>query len=247
MHLSNIYYAKHSSISLIQEVQNIVYSKFNRPIDYYVEMTVDDYRAIVRETQDLLNEQEYVRGITQQIESDIKKYLQEDSFLIQTNLYFRAPRPFMKGDTESIGWHRETFYGANMEKSINIWTPISNVGPNSTLRYIPLSQEIPEDKISLSQVGDPITKKGSDGHIVGFLYAPKKIIGGVDLTTSEPMNVPEYHSSIFPGNLIHGAAKNSDSTIRFSVDYRILPLSAYDPLKSKKFHVASYKQYFEVY
>ena len=52
MHLSNIYYAKHSSISLIQEVQNIVYSKFNRPIDYYVEMTVDDYRAIARETQD---------------------------------------------------------------------------------------------------------------------------------------------------------------------------------------------------
>ena len=60
MHLSNIYYAKHSSTSLIQEVQNIVFSQFNRPVDYYVEMTVDNYRAIMRETQDLINKQECV-------------------------------------------------------------------------------------------------------------------------------------------------------------------------------------------
>ena len=75
---------------------------------------------------------------------------------------------------------------------------------------------------------------------------PKKIIGGVNLDNSLPMMVPYNFSSIFPGNLIHGAAVNhSNNKIRFSVDFRILPKSAYNDNLSKQFHITSGKPYFE--
>ena len=58
---------------------------------------------------------------------------------------------------------------------------------------------------------------------------------------------PYNFSSIFPGNLIHGAAINhSNKKIRFSVDFRILPKSAYNEDLSKQVHITSGKPYFEV-
>ena len=48
-----------------------------------------------------------------------------------------------------------------------------------------------------------------------FSIFSKKIISGVDLKNDAPMNVPDFHSSIFPGNLIHGAAKNNSMKLDF--------------------------------
>ena len=52
--------------------------------------------------------------------------------------------------------------------------------------------------------------------------------------------------ALFPGLLIHGAGHNLDSQIRFSVDFRILPFSAYSS-SSKAYHLASGKPYFELF
>jgi ectoine hydroxylase-related dioxygenase (phytanoyl-CoA dioxygenase family) len=149
--------------------------------------------------------------------------------------------------SEHIGWHRETFYGPNMEKSINLWTPLKGVDRLNTLRFISESQLIPDSQIVTKQVNDDHTTKGSTGNKVGFLYSPKVITGGVDLTKAVPMLVPEDHTAIFSGNLIHGAASNFSQTIRFSIDFRIMPFSAYDPLLSKEFHLTSGKPYFLPY
>ena len=68
---------------------------------------------------------------------------------------------------------------------------------------------------------------------MGFQYSPKKIIGGVDLANVEKMDVNLGYSSIFSGNLIHGAAMNESKKIRFSCDFRIIRKKDYSnkPIK----------------
>jgi hypothetical protein len=242
---SGIRYAKHKSKKTINQIQKIVGLQFPNSVEYYSVMGVDEYRNLVSLTQEVLCNRGYVRKIVDEIYPEIIEFLQESRFLIQTNIYLRATRPQVFQDGEAIGWHRESFYGLNMERSINIWTPISGVVIENTLRFVPESQSIPEDQILTEQVEDKITLKYSIGHKIGFQYAPKRIVGGVDIVRSEPMDVPSYHSSIFPGNLVHGAAYNKSDQIRFSIDFRILPISAYNSLSSKNFHFASGKSYFE--
>tara|TARA_B100000795_G_scaffold22868_1_gene15306 strand:+ start:406 stop:1155 length:750 start_codon:yes stop_codon:yes gene_type:complete len=240
---SELALAKHSSKSLLIELRKIVNEFFHEDYAYYSSLSIHDYRAIVTKAQDAFNQKDFARRIALELQKDILSYIDEPSFMIQSNLYLRATRFGVRRDVESISWHRETFYGLEKE-TINIWTPILNVNNLNTLRFIPESQKIADKDITTELIEDPITKKGSDGNKIGFLYAPKKIIGGVDLTNSLPMTVPYHSSSIFPGNLIHGGADNLDNKIRFSVDLRILPESAYDS-NSSKFHLPNDQPYFE--
>lgn len=245
--LSNIIFAKHKKNKLINDIKKHVSDIFSEKTSYYSNLELNEYRKIVKNAQENLNEKNFCRQIAENIKDEIQTFIEEEKFYIQTNLYLRASRPFVKLDSENIDWHRESFYGANMEQSVNIWTPIMNVNENNTLRYIIASQKINEHDIGIEQIDDPFTKKGSYGHNLGFLYSPKKIISGVDLKNDAPMNVPDFHSSIFPGNLIHGAAKNQSDKIRFSIDFRILPFRYYNANLSKKFHFTSGKPYFELY
>jgi len=245
-HISGIVFASHNSKILTNEIKKDIQNNFNKSEHFYTLLKIEEYREIIKNTQDFLNAKDYVRRIANEIQTQIKNYIKEDKFLIQTNLYLRATKP-SDNNIDSVGWHRETFYGPNMEKSINIWTPIMGVNIKNTLRFIPESQNIPESKILTLQEKDPVTKKGFTGNAIGFLYAPKKIIGGVNLNNSIAMDVPLYHSAIFPGLLIHGSAINLSSNIRFSLDFRILPFSAYRPEKSKQFHLTSGKPYFELF
>ena len=59
------------------------------------------------------------------------------------------------------------------------------------------------------------------------------------------MNVPYHSSAIFSGNLVHGAAKNTSQSIRFSLDFRVMPEKYFDINLNKKDHFASGKDYFE--
>jgi hypothetical protein len=244
---SGIKYAKHKKEKTINEIKEIIGLYLPHLPEFYSAMDVDEYRKLIGLTQEVLCNRGFVRKICDQIHPQIISYLQESRFLIQTNIYLRATRPQVSQEFEAIGWHRESFYGSNMERSINVWTPIQGVVTENTLCFIPKSQDIPEDKILTETVDDKLTRRYSIGHKIGFQYAPKKIVGGVDFMRAVQMDVPNYHSSIFPGNLVHGAAHNKSNKIRFSIDFRILPISAYDPLSSKNFHFASGKPYFEEY
>ena len=244
---SSIVFSEHKDKNLINEIQKDIFKYFINDDNFYLDLPIEIYREIVKDTQDHLNEKEYARKICEQCLKSIQEYIEEDKFFIQTNLYLRATRPILDMESESIGWHRETFYGANMEKSVNIWTPILGVNEKNTLRFIPNSQDICESDILVNQINDKVTVKGSTGNKIGFLYSPKIIVGGVDLEKSTPMNVPNFNSALFSGLLIHGAAQNFSQNIRFSLDFRVLPFSAYDSEKSKTFHITSNKPYFELY
>ena len=106
-------------------------------------------------------------------------------------------------------------------------------------------KKIKNSEIKTVNVEDQYTKKFSSGHKIGLMYSPKKIISGVDLSLDKPMNVPYHSSAIFSGNLVHGAAKNTSQSIRFSLDFRVMPEKYFDINLNKKDHFASGKDYFE--
>ena len=241
---SSIHFAKHSNIKTLEEIQAIVKNEFSDSKLSSLQKDNESYHNHLREVQDELNKKEYVHKIVTQISSDVNQYLKYEEFLIQSNLYLRATRPQNNITEEAIGWHRESFYGPNMEDSINVWTPILNVTEFNTLRYIPDSQQIPDNQIMLKSKFSELTRKGSDRNKVGLLYAPKEIISGVDLSKNNPMLVPEGCSSVFSGNLVHGSAINYDKKIRFSVDFRIIAKKNYKIEAAKAFHATSGKPYF---
>lgn len=244
---SGIVFGKHNNDFIISDILDDIMKYFYRDSEFYNNMSSDNYRAIVSDCQDELNRKDYARKICENIKNSILEYIGEEKFYIQSNLYLRAARNCFRHDSEAIDWHRETFYGSNMDKSVNIWTPIKGVDDENTLKFIPFSQNIDEADIVTVQSVDPVTKKGSFGHKIGFLYAPKTIVSGVNLENDAAMIVPISSSAIFPGLLIHGAAKNKNNNIRFSVDFRILPSRYYIDELSKQFHFSSNKPYFELY
>jgi len=245
---SSIVIAKHVNFKTRQQIRKIIELKIKHE-DNFLKLNNQKYRNIIVDIQDELNDKEYTTKIVDDIKFEIFKYLKTKSFLVQSNLYLRATRPIKEGiinkgiNTESIGFHRESFYGSNMEKSINIWTPIKGVNHKNTLRYIPESHLINEKYIKVKNIKNKSVSKFSPGHKLGFQYSPKKIIGGVDLTNQKKMNVKLGYSSIFSGNLIHGAAVNNSKKIRFSCDFRIIRKRDYST-KNKDFHFASGKPYF---
>lgn len=244
---SSLAVVAHNSPSLIDNINHDIKSFFHGNSDDYKNMDITDYRALVSQAQQALNDKNVAHDVIDNIYDDIIAYISEDEFFIQSNLYLRASRPMNHiSKQEAIGWHRECWYGSPMmEKAVNIWTPISGVNAQSTLQYIPKSQHIADKDIILEQHNDDVTQKHDAGHKIGFLYAPKNIIAGVDLSIAKPMIVPKYHSALFSAHLIHGAGYNDGNDIRFSLDFRILPASAYCANEAKQYHFASNKPYFE--
>ncbi len=114
-----------------------------------------------------------------------------------------------------------------MKYGINIWIPLLNVTPLNSLQYVPESQNIPDANIETINEGEKSSTvaKHSSGHKIGLLYDVKTITGGVDFSNIKRISLPEDHYVIFDTNLIHGAASNESTDIRFSLDFRVLPNS----------------------
>jgi hypothetical protein len=228
--------------ALLAELQGIVARHFPKPVQHYLDMDSGNYRTLVAEAQDEVNRQAFARRLAEDRSLELAKILGSPDILLQTNLYLRAARPARVGGQEQVGWHRESFYGPDMAASVNLWMPLSSVTADTALRYIPGSHLIPDDAIETEQEADPTVTRFSAGHRIGLLYAPKKIVRGVDLAKHRPMMVELGEVAIFAGALIHGAGENRSDQMRFSVDFRLI---AADNLTASKPHFASGKPYFE--
>ena len=234
----------HDNKSIIKELRKLIESDFHKDLDYYNHLEINEFRNLVANTQNQINSEDYGKKLIKSVLNGIKKTTGNDEILIQSNVYLRAARPNLNQNFENIGWHRESFYGPNMDKAYNVWTPIKGVNENNTLNYVPGSQYIDLKDIKFTTEQDKKTERFSAGHKIGFLYAPKKIISGVDTENSLPMIVPYYSSSLFDANLIHGAGNNNSNEIRFSIDLRIIKKKHYNSNLNKNSHFASGKEYF---
>jgi len=173
------------------------------------------YHFLVAAAQQELRE----RKTAERLASEIKDFLAPDHGL--GPLYLRAERPNMEGQ-ERVPFHREEFYGSP-KGTLNFWMPIMGVTEENTLRYVPNSEFIPDADIRTERLPDPHITKGSAANEIGLLYAPKRIVSGVDFEAAVPMEIPEGSAALFSGSLIHGAPGNKEPEIRFSIDFRIWP------------------------
>jgi hypothetical protein len=121
---SGICIAVHHTQATVLALRDIVEKKFPLEVQSYCAWSTDAYRGLILEAQSQLSQEDFTRKICGEVLGSLTAQLDGDSFLIQSNLYLRAARPFVAQTSESVDWHRETFYGFNMVKALNIWTPI---------------------------------------------------------------------------------------------------------------------------
>jgi len=224
---------------LIEEMESIVSFYFGRPTDYYVQMETSKYTTLVADAQDELNKRALARRLAADRHDVLRAILGSERIMVQSHLYLRATRPMRSGQ-ESVGWHRESFYGSSVETAVNFWLPIINVTIENTLLYVPDSHLIPDEVIVTENEEDPTVQRGSAAHRIGLLYSPKRILSGVDFSTQRPFIAFPGEAAIFSGQLIHGAAVNRSDKIRFSADFRLI---AAENLRTNKWHFASGKEY----
>lgn len=239
---SGINISRLSSLERLDQIRDVVAYFFPSSVESYVSMEPDAYRDLVAQAQAELNRRQIARHLAEDRRDIICEALDTEKPMIQTNLYLRATRPSIANVQENIGWHRESFYGPDMDQSINFWLPVANVNGDNVMRYVPDSHLIADSDIETVSEPDPSVARFSAGHKIGLLYAPKQIVSGVDVEHHKPFVVLPGEVAIFAGALIHGAAENRSDSIRFSVDFRLL---AAESLSSSKEHFASGKSYFE--
>lgn len=151
------------------------------------------------------------------------------SVMRESVCFLRAVRPSTHDTdkSEAVGLHRETMYSdAPWQTShcVNMWFPIRGVDKFSSLKYIPNSHLIPDSDLQIDLDSESLrVKKHSTGHKLGFLYAPKRIVAGVDLSELKTFNLIYGEYVLFSAMLVHGAGVNHGNHIRFSLSMAIVP------------------------
>mgnify|MGYP001193979685 CR=1 FL=1 len=219
----------------IERCKEITNDFFNKKDSYYSSLTNDEYRKIVLNCTKAINDEKIQKQIVEN-ESPFLTNLIAKKLKIQTVVYFRTARPHKSSHVqEQLDFHRETFYSdfEYIKKQFNFWFPIKNLTQNNSMKYIPHSHKIDDNKIKTKTISSETcgVEKFSLGHKIGLLYNPKKIIEGVDLSNQKTLFVPDGSFVIFSSMLIHGAAINYSDKIRFSCDFGLLDEEVVDSVK----------------
>ncbi len=204
----------------------LILNEMRAIVDWYfrkrdwTDVDAAEYREVVARCQDGLNTMRHAQLIAHSIRFHLADLLSSTDIMVQSNLYLRAARPKRDGQ-EAVGWHRESMYGCQRQ-ALNVWMPIANVTKDNAIRYVPGSAAIPDADLKFDEGDAAGVERGSAGHKIGLLYAPKRIVGGVDFSTARTFDLAEGELAVFPSDLIHGAAQNDTPHTRFSVDFRVI-------------------------
>jgi ectoine hydroxylase-related dioxygenase (phytanoyl-CoA dioxygenase family) len=215
--------------TIVRDIKKIIKAHFNKPITSYCKMSIEKFHNEALKCQKKINK----LGLQKKFHESEKNIINQivgknDSPLYESIIFLRAVRPSAKVSfAEGVTMHRETFYSDHsfVKHSVNIWFPIANVGKNSSIKYIPKSHKIADEKIKRRRVplkNHPI-KKFSPGHKLGFFYAPKKIVSGVNLEKEKKMLIPVNSYALFSAMLVHGNGQNYTNDIRFAIGFGLVP------------------------
>lgn len=218
------------SAAVLAELQAVKDFFFCRPVDDYLAMPDQEYRALVLRAQEEMDRRTLAQRLAVEHSLLFSQILWCGRITCQM-LRLRAARPKREYQVqEVIPFHREGFYNTLGDYMLNVWTPLSNVNASTALQYVPGSHLIPSTDIKAVQKRDP--RVTSAGQRIGLLEDIWDIQSGVDLTKAEPMVVLPGEAAIFHGALIHGMGENRSNDIRFSVDFRVY--SAYNEEVAKE-------------
>ncbi len=142
--------------------------------------------------------------------------------LVQAKPFLRIARPGRCED--NIGFHRDTTYGQSPYE-VTMIIPLVDLPKEAAIQVAPRTHIIGEKDIQLSSLPEPLWKKGSSKHALGFPYAPQKLDAKAekDLQTV-PLNIGQ--AMLFSPSLVHGQMCNQSSITRFSIDVRFLNANA---------------------
>ena len=156
---STILTVRHPNNSLLKEIRSILVNLHNAKFKNF---SLNRYREKVFFYQKLLNNNNTAVKILYSIKDNVYSYLLTDQILIQSFLYLRCVRPLSKKTPhmmDAIPFHRESFYGKNMHKVFNVWTPVFGKKTPKALSYVPNSHLIKNKDIKLKLNKDIYTKK----------------------------------------------------------------------------------------
>ena len=216
--------------------------------DRFNRMSVGEFHECVYAAQRDINSGNIQDRIYQHEKSAFEREIGQ-SLMRESVCFLRAVRPSKKDATksEAVGLHRETMYSDSpheISHCVNMWFPIRGVNENSSLKYIPNSHKVPDAdlEVAVDEEG-PRVGKHSTGHKLGFLYSPKKIVGGVDTQSLSTFKVGYGEYVLFSSMLIHGGAANHGSEIRFSLSMAIIP--QVNVVVNKSYFAAGGKSHYE--
>lgn len=237
---------KFKNQKLIKDIVKVVKKNFKNSTDYYCKLSLKEFRKLSLKCQNEIIKLNIQKKFYDSEKNFLKKIFINDEIYFESVVFFRVVRPYIASNfNEAIDWHRETFYTDNdySKYGINIWFPIMNANIKNSLKYIPKSHLINDNLIKRKKIrmskkmkkNNP-TKKFSDGHKMGFVYHPKKIISGINLKKQKSMNISVGHYSAFSAMLVHGNSKNESNRIRFAIGFGMMPKSRLVGKKIKKFN-----------
>ncbi|MGJ8692770.1 MAG: hypothetical protein ACSHW0_09840 [Thalassotalea sp.] len=134
---------------------------------------------------------------------------------VQTNMYLRIARPGQALD--NIGIHRDTDYG-NSAYELSLSLPLVSQVKGCGLNVIPKSHLFSERNIEQFNREDVV--RGTPKNEMGFLYAPKKILG-IEEHQLQCISLPFGSGLGFSLGLIHGQKANQSTMTRWAIDFRV--------------------------
>jgi len=134
---------------------------------------------------------------------------------VQTNLYIRIARPNQALD--NIGIHRDTDYG-NSAYELSLSLPLVSQVEGCGLNVIPKSHLFSERNIKQFNRAD--VERGTPKNQMGFLYAPKEILG-LKEHQLKCISLPFGSGLGFTLGLIHGQTVNNTHMTRWAIDFRV--------------------------
>jgi len=237
--------SKFKDKSIIKDLNKIINKYFKKSENFYCKMPLKKFRELAFRCQKEIFKLKIQKRFAESEEEILKSLLQNDVPLFESLIFLRIVRPLKNSnEAEAIDWHRETFYSDHkyIRHGINVWFPIKNVNLKNTLKYIPFSHKVSDNKIKRRKIRmtkdqklNSVNKKFSASHKMGFVYHPKKIVSGINLNKAKPMNIPKNNYALFSTMLIHGNSQNLHSKIRFALGFGIMPKSKIK--KIKKFDI----------
>lgn len=134
---------------------------------------------------------------------------------IQTQLYLRIARPGKALD--NIGMHRDTDYG-NSAYEVSVSFPLVSQPEGCGLNIIPASHLF--DAPEIEQFNRLDVNQGDKKNKMGFLYAPKKLLG-LNEELYQCVSLPYGHALGFSLGVIHGQVENQSNVTRWNIDFRV--------------------------
>ena len=224
--------------NVIDESIQVVKQYFKDPIEKYKRMKREKFHDFSLSCQNELNQLNLQKRFYESEKDLFNILVPDDELLVESVIFLRVVLP-SKFDDEinAVDFHRETFYSNDSHTPyvFNTWIPIMNVNDLNTLKYIPRSHTIPDEKIitDIDTNYPSSVKKFSSGHKMGFFWEQKRIISGVELDKAELMHYEPYEYSLFSSMLIHGDAINNSNKIRFVLGFGLVPKTKV--INNKKF------------